>query len=130
MKLEWCDPIYYGGGDYVWPNYDGVYVIAKESDGKLKAIYVGQGNIRENMQRHENKNEQNKCLRDFMQNRNKDTKVYHAKIINDNDRNNAEFTLYRYYGEKNSLCNENTPRAELVLGLNFPFYKIESNYPT
>jgi len=129
MELEWSKPIHYGGdGSYDWPTYDGVYVIAKKSDDKLKAIYVGQGNIAENMQRHESKNEQNNCLKDFMQKRNKDTKVYHAKIINDDDRNNAEYTLFVYFGATDLLCNENTPYGEYVYSLNFPFEKIELNY--
>lgn len=129
MELKWSKPICYGGtGGYEWPTYDGVYVIAMKSDDKLKAIYVGQGNIAENMQRHENKNEQNNCLKDFMQKRNKDTKVYHAKIINDNDRNNAEYTLFMYFGGKDLLCNEDTPYGEYVYTLNFPFGKIELNY--
>jgi len=129
MDLKWSNAINYGGkGGYDWSDYDGVYVIAKKFDGKLKAIYVGQGNILENMQRHEDKDEQNKCLRDFMQKRNKDTKIYHAKIINDGDRNNAEYTLFVYYGGKDLLCNENTPYGKSVYDLNFPFNKIELNY--
>ena len=84
--------------------------------------------IAENMQRHESKNEQNNCLKDFMQKRNKDTKVYHAKIINDDDRNNAEYTLFVYFGATDLLCNENTPYGEYVYSLNFPFEKIELNY--
>jgi len=129
MELKWSKPIQYGGdGKYDWPDYDGVYVIAKKSDEKLKAIYVGQGNIIENMQRHENKNEQNVCLKDFMQKRGKDTKVYHAKITNDEDRNNAEYTVFAYYGGKDLLCNENIPYGENIYTLNFPFDKVDLNY--
>lgn len=128
-KLEWSSPIHYGGkGGYDWPNHDGVYVIAKEEDGKKKAVYVGQGNIRENMKRHEGKDEQNEYLRDFMQKRDKQTKVYHAKIVNDEDRYNAEYTLFVYYGGKDNLCNENTPYGEYVYTLDFPFNKIDLNY--
>ncbi len=42
MALKWSEPIYYGGNEgYVRPDYDGVYVIAKEEGDKTKAIYVG-----------------------------------------------------------------------------------------
>lgn len=122
MELKWSKPIKYGGnGNYNWPNHDGVYVIAKKSDNKSKAIYVGQGNIRKNMQRHENIKEQNKCLREFMKQRNKDTEIYHAEINNDADRYNAEYTLFAWYGENNSLCNENIPQGKAIYTLNFPF---------
>lgn len=129
MKLEWSKPIHYGGdGSYDWPKYEGVYVIAKKSGDKLKAIYVGQGEIDENMKKHEGKNEQNKCLLDFMKKRNKETKVFHAKITNDEDRNDAEFTIYNYYGGKEKLCNENDPPlGKIIYTLNFPFDKIELN---
>lgn len=130
MELKWSNPIHYGGdGGYDWPPYDGVYVIAKESDDKLKAIYVGQGNIADNMQRHESKDEQNTCLKDFMQKRNKQTKVYHAQIDSEKKRDDAEYTIwYNYGGSIDLLCNDIAPPGEFDSSVNFPFDKIDLNY--
>ena len=131
MNLTWSKPVNYGGkGGYIWPNYDGVYVIAKESNDKLKAVYVGQGKIKERMEAHHDwKNEPNECLKDIMKNRDKHTKVFHAEVNDDESRNNAEYTLFNYFGGKELLCNEkDPPLGKLVYTLNFPFEKIKSNY--
>lgn len=126
MDITWSSPISYGGnGGYECPDYEGVYVIAKKDGDKLIAVYVGQGDIYDRMKDHENKKEQNECLRNIMQKRDKNTKVYHAEIPNDVDRNDAEFTLYNYYGGKEKLCNENDPPlGKYVYTLNFPFGEI------
>lgn len=130
MELKWSNPINYGGkGGYDWPKHDGVYVIAKEENNELKAIYVGQGNIAENMERHESKNEQNGCLKDFMQKRNKETKVYHAQINSEQKRDDAEYTLwYNYGGSINLLCNDISPPGKFDPSVTFPFDKIQLNY--
>ncbi len=131
MSVEWSKEIRYGGGgSYEWPGYDGVYVIAKKSNNNLFARYVGQGNIKERMSAHENwKTEENDCLKEIMKNRDEFTKVFHAEIKDDQDRNNAEYTLYAYYGGKDNLCNEiDPPLGETIYTLNFPFDKINVNY--
>ena len=129
MALKWSEPIYYGGdGGYVWPDYNGVYVIAKEQDGKMKAVYVGQGKIRDRMQTHEGGDEPNECLKDFMKGRNSKTKVFHAQIDSEEQRNNAEYTIWHAYGGYDLLCNGIAPPGEIDLSINFPFDKIDRNY--
>lgn len=131
MKVEWSNPIHFGGlGGYKWPNYEGVYVIAEKINGKLIAKYVGQGVIKDNMDKHKDwKNEQNDCLAKVMKNRDEDTKVFHAEVKDDQDRNNAELTIYTYYGGKDLLCNENDPPlGKYDYTINFPFSKIDPNY--
>ena len=130
MELKWSTPIHYGGdGSYNWPSYDGVYVIAKEEDGILKAVYVGQGKIKDRMEIHEGKNEPNTCLKNFMKNKNKQTKVYHAKVDSEKQRDDAEHTIwYNYGGSIDLLCNDIAPPGEFDFSVNFPFDKIVLNY--
>ena len=129
MTLKWSEPIYYGDkGGYVWPDYNGVYVIAKEEDGKMKAVYVGHGKIRDRMQTHEGGDEPNKCLKDFMKGRNSKTKVFHARIDSEEERNDAEYTIWHAYGGDDLLCNDIKPPGKLDLSIKFPFDKIDPNY--
>ena len=135
MTLTWSEPITYRGpvdfglSPYTWPSYAGVYVIATKENGVQKAIYVGQGNIAENMQKHESENEQNSCLNDFMQKRNNNTKVYHVQIDSKMKRDDTEYTLWYYYGGVNNLlCNDISPPGEIDYDVNPPFDKIDLNY--
>ena len=121
MKLTWNGPITYStGGKFTYPKYSGVYIIAKTIDGIKKAKYVGQGNIYERMKVHESDDEPNSCLKKTMSNRD-DIKVFYTEIKNETDRDNAEFTLYNFYGGSDNLCNENTPFGEYDYDISGPF---------
>lgn len=130
MEIKWHSPITYGGkGGYDYPDEVGVYVIAKKEGNGLVALYVGQGVISERMADHESKNEQNDCLRNIMQSRDKSTTVYHGEVINGDDRDNAEYTIwYNYEGHLGKLCNDKTPPGKTDFSVKFPFDKIQSNY--
>ena len=131
MKIEWSTPIVFGGkGGYVWPDYDGVYVIAEKIDQKLVAKYVGQGQIDSRMEDHKDwKNEPNECLKKVMKDRDSNTTVYHAEINNDDNRDNAEYTIwYNYGGSIGLLCNEISPPGKFDSTVEFPFDKIALNY--
>jgi len=121
MELEWSKPIHYAtGGSFTWPNTEGVYVIAKEVNTKLKAKYVGQGNLRERMGEHESKSESNSCLKNVMSSRD-DLKVHYAKVSYQSDRENIEFTLFQLYGGLDKLCNEITPTGNYDYTIKGPF---------
>ncbi len=135
MTLPWSEPITYRSlvdfrsPPYEWPLYLGVYVIAIKENGVRKAIYVGQGNIAGNMQKHESKNEQNLCLNEFMQKRNNNIEVYHVQIDSKKKRDDAEYTIWHYYRSAyNLLCNDISPPGEIDDTVNFPFDKIDLNY--
>lgn len=121
LNLEWNSPIHYeSGGNFTWPKSEGVYVIAKEIDGKIKAKYVGQGNLYERMTAHEGKDEQNTCLKKVMDDRD-NVKVYYAKVTNQVDRENAEYTLFQLYGGTDKLCNQIAPVGQLDYEIKGPF---------
>jgi len=121
MELEWSKGIIYEkGGKFKWPDKEGVYVIAKEIDKKLKARYVGQGNLCDRMKVHESDDEPNMCLKKVMSDRD-DVKVYYAKVAKQTDRENVEYTLVSLYGGIENLCNETTPIGELDYTVNGPF---------
>lgn len=64
-----------------------------------------------------------------MQKRNKQTKVYHAQVDSEKKRDDAEYTIWYYYGGSiNLLCNDITPPGEFDSTVNFPFDKIDLNY--
>ena len=121
MDITWNKPIHYEtGGSFIWPKTEGVYVIAKEIDGKQKAQYVGLGNIRERMDEHEGKSEPNSCLKKIMSDRD-NLKIHYATITNQTDRENAEFTLFQLYGGLVKLCNLVTPTGTYDYTINGPF---------
>lgn len=121
MQLEWSKPIHYEtDGTFKWPKTEGVYVIAKEIDAKMKAKYVGQGNLYERMTAHEGKDEQNTCLKKVMSDRD-NLKVYYAKVPKQTDRENAEYTLFHLYGGTEKLCNEVAPIGKLDYEIKGPF---------
>jgi len=120
VNLTWKTIHYETGGNFTWPNKDGVYVIAKKINGKMKAQYVGQGDLNERMGLHESKNEPNTCLKKVMGNRD-DLKTYYAILPNQTDRENSEFTLVNAYGGLDNLCNEVMPVGNLDYNIKGPF---------
>lgn len=129
MEIEWENEVRYGGdGSFVWKDIVGVYVIAQKDGEKYKAVYVGQGNVHERMTAHENwKKEPNSCLGEVMKNASESTKVKYAEIKNEEDRNNAEYTLWYYYeGHLNNLCNKQIPSGKSIFNINFPFAEIST----
>jgi len=128
MKLEWSDGIIYViGGKHQYPKHEGVYVIAKKIDGKKKARYVGRGNIYDRMKVHESDDEPNSCLKKVMSDRD-NLVVHYAKVPNQTERENAERTLFDYFGGAEKLCNEVMPEGQFIPTMNVPFIKeIDAN---
>lgn len=126
MMLTWSKEIrYVSGGTHTYPKSDGVYVISKKIGKKSYPKYVGQGNLRERMDMHESKNEPNSCLKKVMDDRDY-VRVHYAKVSGQTNLDNAEYTLWYYYGGTlGKLCNEIVPSGETVYDLNFPFAKLE-----
>ena len=126
MKTKY-KKITYGKGGFTWKSLyqmKGVYIIAEEIDDVYYARYVGQGIIEDNMEKHESqKRETNECLKKFMGNRELKKTVFYNEIRNDKKRDDAEFTIWKFYGGKNNkrLCNENTPPGELDITVKAPF---------
>lgn len=123
MNIIWSNIHYETGGTFRWPKEEGIYVIAKEINNKYKAQYVGQGNLHERMQEHESKDEPNVCLKDVMSNRD-NLKTFYAKVPNQTDRENAEFTLFVLYGGLEKLCNEITPTGKYDYTIKGPFIQV------
>lgn len=114
MKLEWSDEIYYvTGGKHKYSKHEGVYVIAERLTGKKKARYVGQGKIAERMKAHESDNEQNTRLKTLMKNRD-NVLVYYAEVPHQTERENAERSLFDYFGGTEKLFNEIVPAGEIT----------------
>ncbi|MDE1813204.1 MAG: hypothetical protein KGH87_06645 [Thaumarchaeota archaeon] len=122
MTLKWSSRITYGhpNSTFEYPKNEGVYIIAKKIDGKLKARYVGQGKIYDRMKIHEGKSEPNDCLRKTMSNLD-DIEVYYALVPHQTDRENAEFTLFDLYGGLPKLCNDVTPLGNFDYTIKGPF---------
>lgn len=120
MNITWKSIHYETGGTFTWPKKQGVYVIAKKINGKMKAQYVGQGNLNERMESHESKNEPNTCLKKVMSNRD-NLETYYAILLNQTDRENIEYTLMNIYGGLANLCNEVMPVGNLDYDIKGPF---------
>lgn len=120
MNINWKSIHYETGGTFTWPKKQGVYVIAKKIYGKMKAQYVGQGNLNERMVLHESTNEPNSCLKKVMSNRD-NLKTYYAIMPYQTDRENTEYTLVNIYGGLENLCNDIMPVGNLDYDINGPF---------
>jgi len=92
-----------------YPDEDGVYVISELIEKGQIARYVGKGNIRERISAHKDDTEQNKDLKDLMQNRLYQYRVDFALVSNETDMSNAEFTLFTHYGGIPKLYNDVIP---------------------
>ncbi|MDI1496265.1 MAG: hypothetical protein K8823_1573 [Cenarchaeum symbiont of Oopsacas minuta] len=111
-------------GGYVFPNEDGVYVIAQVlEDGTYNVRYVGQGNIYDRMEDHKNfETEQNECLAEVMRYAT-NVKVRSVVVSNEEERKNLERTCYEYYmAQGHNLCNEIKPHGEYLEGITVPFF--------
>jgi hypothetical protein len=94
-----------------------VYIIFSRSDKKPQ--YIGQGDIRDRMSKHESSNEVNSCVKKIMKNRD-DIVVRYSVIPNVDLRNNIEYTAVSIAG-LDKLCNEiMPPEGKLDYTLNIP----------
>ena len=108
-------------GKYEFPDEDGVYVIAEINDGTANVRYVGSGNLHDRIDDHLSSNEPNNCLKNVMSDTD-NVKIKSIIINNDTDRDNIEYTCYKYYLDKDhSLCNEIAPPGEFITGITAPF---------
>ena len=95
-----------------FPDLDGVYVIAAVKDSKpVEVHYVGKGNIHDRMLDHGKEDRSTKCMNKLM---GAAVSVAHTKIDTEEERTNAEHTLYKKYGGKDCLCNDREPDGEEI----------------
>ncbi len=123
MTITWSSEIGFGpNGTYVFPDDNGVYIIAQISNGVPNVRYVGKGNIHDRMESHTNwQNESNECLADIMKDPN-NVRVKSTIISDSAEMANIEYTYYKYYLEKgHSLCNKIKPIGSVVIELPIPF---------
>lgn len=127
QKLTWNGPFSYssiGNGQFdlpKWTETKGVYVIAEIENNNLIARYVGQGDIPVRMVAHQRTDERNEDLRNLMQSRTGNVRVYHVGIISEEERNDAEHTSYIHYDKISKLYNIDKPPGNYVGGMNIPF---------
>lgn len=122
MSVNWSPEIGFGpNGIYQFPDADGVYVIAKITNGITEVRYVGQGNIYERMESHKNDDEPNSCLKIIMSDLST-IKVRSVLINNQTDRGNLEYTLWKHYANMgHKLCNKIPPPGQFIAGIAVPF---------
>src|SRR5438876_10652449 len=115
MSVIWSQEIGFGpNGTYQFPYADGVYVIAELTNGIPEVRYVGQGNIYERMEVHKSASESNPDLRIVMSDLS-NVKVRSTIISNQTDRDNLEYTYWKYYTDKgHNLCNKVAPPGQWV----------------
>lgn len=123
MELEWSVPVGFGpGGTFEFPEADGVYVIAKITNGKPRVVYVGQGSIRERVLTHAyHNNGDNECLALVMSDL-ENIQVRFTLIADSEVRDNVEFTYYKYYlTREGQLCNQISPPGTWINAITPPF---------
>lgn len=122
MAVVWSQTIGFSpNGIYQFPEEDGVYVIAEIINGTPKVRYVGQGNIYDRMELHKSSNEPNACLKKVMSDTS-NVQVRSAIINNQTERDDAEYTYYKYYlDNEHNLCNEIIPSGKWLVGIPTPF---------
>ena len=122
MGNTWSEEIGFGSqGGYVFPDEDGVYVIAKIIDGIHNVRYVGSGNLHDRVNDHLSSTEPNNCLKDVMSNTH-NVKIKSVVISNDANRSNVEYTCYKHYlGNGHNLCNKIDPPGQFISDMPVPF---------
>lgn len=117
MQLDWqrnfhritSDEKEKGEKTVPYPDEDGVYVLSELTTEGQIARYVGKGNIRERISTHKDDTEQNKDLKDLMQNRPYQYRIDFALVSNETDMSNAEYTVFTRYGGITKLYNDVIP---------------------
>lgn len=101
--------------------FPGVYVIYKEPKDEKIAVYVGRtdDSVFKRINDHCKMDEPNDELRAFLQARHT-VRFCCLKVENEDDQKDYEHTLYRHYGGKDKLFNENQPSGKCV-DMEYPF---------
>lgn len=92
----------------LFPDEDGVYVIASCVGNQKTPIYVGQGDITTRIMDHIRNNH---CS---IQQLGNNCCIYYTKVESQKDRENIEYTLYCKYRENHRLCNDKIPSGVMV----------------
>lgn len=112
----------------------GVYLICWRVKSSTQVVYVGQGApIGSRIRAHRGGSRDNERLRRFLENHPLEAVYYFAPVLNRDDRNDLEYTLFTYYGGwSDLLCNVTPPPGDYdpsILSLPYPSPTIADSAP-